>query len=310
MSATRNTLIVVAGPTAVGKSDVAVALARHFQTAILSVDARQCFKEMNIGTAKPSADILQEIPHYFIDSHSLHEEMSAGIFERYALHTLDSIFIKNNIVIACGGTGLYLNALLYGIDEMPSIDKAIAQAVNEAYQKNGISYLQSTLAVYDPYFVQHGNMENPSRMLRALVFAKTHQKSILKYRQGIIAPRNFEVIKIGLELPRAELYERINNRVDKMMAQGLLQEAQLLFPFRQNKNLLTVGYQEFYEYNENFPKEQSVIDQAVEKIKQHSRNYAKRQITWFKNKENFQWFRPDSWQDILEFVNCNLNRTT
>ncbi len=306
MLATKNTLIVVAGPTAVGKSDVAIALAKQFNTVILSVDARQCFKEMNIGTAKPPAEILQEIPHYFIDSHSLHEEMSAGIFERYAMNALNTIFAQKNIAIACGGTGLYLNALLYGMDEMPNIDKAIEQTVNETYQKEGISYLQQELTKFDSYFVQHGNMENPARMLRALVFAKTHQQSILKYRQGNAVQRNFEVIKIGLELPRAELYERINNRVDKMMEQGLLQEAQSLFPYRQNKNLLTVGYQEFYENRETFPNEQSIIDCAVNKIKQHSRNYAKRQMTWFKNKENFQWFRPDNWEEILGFVNSSL----
>lgn len=306
MTATKKTLIVVAGPTAVGKSDVAAALAKQFDTVILSVDARQCFKEMSIGTAKPPSSILQAIPHYFIDSHSLQDEMSAGIFERYAMTALDTIFAHNNIAIACGGTGLYLNALLYGMDEMPSIDKAIEQTENENYQKEGISYLQQALTQYDPYFVQHGNMENPSRMLRALVFTKTHQQSILKYRQGNTVQRNFEVIKIGLELPRAELYERINNRVDKMMEQGLLQEAQSLFPYRKNKSLLTVGYQEFYENQESFPNEQTIIDIAVEKIKQHSRNYAKRQMTWFKNKENFQWFKPDSWQEILDFVHSSL----
>lgn len=302
---TRN-LIVIAGPTAVGKSDIAFRLAQYFQTAILSADSRQCFKEMSIGTAKPTQEQLDEVAHYFINTHSIEDEISAGKFELYALDVLEKIFLKNKVAIVCGGTGLYLSALLYGMDEMPKVDKDIEATVIREYELKGIGWLQETIKKQDPEFALQGAMDNPNRMLRALSFVQTHQQSILNFRLGKKKERNFKIIPVGLELPREELYQRINNRVDTMLAQGLIEEAKTLFPLRHHKNLLTVGYQEFYEGQDTFPEDDQSIQVAVDKIKQHSRNYAKRQMTWFKNRAQLRWFHPRDWEGILKFVEQEL----
>lgn len=292
-------IIVVAGPTAVGKSDVAVQLAKHFDTAILSADARQCFREMNIGTAKPDEATLASVKHYFINSHSIKEEMSAGIYERYALKTLDTIFETKNVAIVCGGTGLYIQALLHGMDPMPPIDPRVEGDILAQYEFQGLDWLKEQLDNSDTEYVQHGEMNNPARMLRALIFYKSNGTSILSFQKGNTTKRNFKTIGIGLEIPRATLYDRIDKRVDQMVADGLYQEAASLFPNRKMKNLLTVGYQEFYT-GSSFPKNPKDLQYAVGKIKQHSRNYAKRQLTWFKNKETLEWFAPKDITAIIE----------
>jgi tRNA dimethylallyltransferase len=285
---------IITGPTAVGKTAVALALAKKFRTAIVSADSRQCYKEMTIGTAKPSPEELQAVKHYFIDEFSITKLLTAADYEALALQYLEEIFKTHNTAVVCGGTGLYIKALCEGLDEMPEADEEIIKRTEAAYKENGISWLQQAIKEEDPEFHKSGEIQNPARMLRALSFIRTTGKSITRYRTQTKKDRPFNIIKVGLELPREELYQRINVRVDQMMERGLLAEVEQLFPYRDNKNLQTVGYAELFEYLD----EQCTLEQAVGKIKQHTRNYAKRQMTWFKKDKEVHWFPADV-KDIL-----------
>lgn len=289
MRAGKPILIVVAGPTAVGKTGVAIHLAQNLGTEIVSADSRQCYTGMKIGTAQPSAAELALVPHHFIDCFPPERSLSAADYEKLALGYLDSIFRKHDAAVVCGGTGLYIKALCEGLDDMPAVDPAIEAQVNQAYADQGIDWLRQSISEADPAFYASGETGNPSRMLRALVFRLSTGESITAYRTGIKKERPFHTVKIGLELPRTELYERINTRVDQMMQEGLLQEAEQLFPQRHLKNLNTVGYSELFAY---FDKQLSLAE-AVDQIKQHSRNYAKRQLTWFKKDKAFHWLQAN-----------------
>lgn len=278
-------LLVIAGPTAVGKTAIAIEVAKSLGTEIISADSRQCYRGMSIGTAQPSTEERATVPHHFVDCYEVQEALSAADFERYALDQLNQIFSKSQYAVVCGGTGLYIKALCEGLDDMPAIDAIISQMVSDRYAAEGMDWLREELRQKDPEFAAMGEMENPARMLRALAFKLSVGKSIVQYRTAIKKDRPFEIINIGLELPREQLYERINQRVDIMMQQGLLQEAQQLYPQRNLKNLQTVGYIELFDYLNNT----MTLEQAVDKIKQHSRNYAKRQLTWFKKDKAFTW---------------------
>lgn len=278
-------LLVIAGPTAVGKTAIAIEVAKSLGTEIISADSRQCYRGMSIGTAQPSTEERATVPHHFVDCYEVQEALSAADFERYALDQLNQIFSKSQYAVVCGGTGLYIKALCEGLDDMPAIDAIISQMVSDRYAAEGMDWLREELRQKDPEFAAMGEMENPARMLRALAFKLSVGKSIVQYRTAIKKDRPFEIINIGLELPREQLYERINQRVDIMMQQGLLQEAQQLYPQRNLKNLQTVGYTELFDYLNNT----MTLEQAVDKIKQHSRNYAKRQLTWFKKDKAFTW---------------------
>ena len=277
------TLLIIAGPTAIGKTALAVALAKHFNTVVLSADARQCYKEMQIGTAKPNLEEQQDIPHFFIDSHSITEALSVADYERYALQVLHQLFLEKDIVVVCGGTGLYINALCNGIDFMPAIDPAIEDVVNQLYASGGVAALQLALQQEDALFAQKGEMQNPHRMLRALAFKRSVGESILHYQTHTQKERPFKCVKIALEMPRDILYDRINHRVDAMLANGLLDEVEALLRYKEHKNFQTVGYQELLPYFEGA----APLEDCLNLIKQHTRNYAKRQMTWFKNKGNF-----------------------
>lgn len=277
------TLLIIAGPTAIGKTALAVALAKHFNTVVLSADARQCYKEMQIGTAKPNLEEQQDIPHFFIDSHSITEALSVADYERYALQVLHQLFLEKDIVVVCGGTGLYINALCNGIDFMPAIDPAIEDVVNQLYASGGVAALQLALQQEDALFAQKGEMQNPHRMLRALAFKRSVGESILHYQTHTQKERPFKCVKIALEMPRDILYDRINHRVDAMLANGLLDEVEALLRYKEHKNFQTVGYQELLPYFEDA----APLEDCLNLIKQHTRNYAKRQMTWFKNKGNF-----------------------
>jgi tRNA dimethylallyltransferase len=278
-------LLVIAGPTAVGKTAIAIEVAKTLGTEIISADSRQCYRGMSIGTAQPSTEERATVPHHFVDCYEVQEALSAADFERYALDQLNQIFSKSQYAVVCGGTGLYIKALCEGLDDMPAIDAIISQMVSDRYAAEGMDWLREELRQKDPEFAAMGEMENPARMLRALAFKLSVGKSIVQYRTAVKKDRPFEIINIGLELPREQLYERINQRVDIMMQQGLLQEAQQLYPQRNLKNLQTVGYTELFDYLNNT----MTLEQAVDKIKQHSRNYAKRQLTWFKKDKAFTW---------------------
>lgn len=278
-------LLVIAGPTAVGKTAIAIEVAKTLGTEIISADSRQCYRGMSIGTAQPSAEERATVPHHFVDCFDVQEALNAADFERYALEKIEDIFAQHQYAVVCGGTGLYIKALCEGLDDMPAIDAIISQMVSDRYAAEGMDWLREELRQKDPEFAAMGEMENPARMLRALAFKLSVGKSIVQYRTAVKKDRPFEIINIGLELPREQLYERINQRVDIMMQQGLLQEAQQLYPQRNLKNLQTVGYTELFDYLNNT----MTLEQAVDKIKQHSRNYAKRQLTWFKKDKAFTW---------------------
>ncbi len=276
-------LIVIAGPTASGKTDLAIQLAQHFKTEILSADSRQCYQELGVAVAKPSQEQLQSVKHHFINSHSIHDEVSAGEYERFGLAVLDEIFTKNDTAILVGGTGLYIKAICEGIDEMPAIDETIKKEVEVNYQKNGLSWLQNEVKNSDPDFYAIGETDNPMRLMRALTFKLSTQKSILAYRNSTIKKRPFEIEKYAIDIEKAPLYKNINDRVDLMIAQGLVAEAEFLFSKKHLKSLQTVGYTELFSYFEGH----GDLAFAIDKIKQHTRNYAKRQITWFKNQGQY-----------------------
>ncbi len=277
---------IVAGPTAVGKTDVAIALAQRLGTAIVSADSRQCYREMTIGTAKPNAGQLGAVKHYFIDEFPISRLLTAADYESLALGYLSEIFATSNHAVVCGGTGLYIKALCEGLDEMPQVDESVVRSAESGYAANGLAWLQEAVMNEDPEFYKEGEIHNPARLLRALSFVRATGTSILRYRTQTRKERPFRIVKAGLELPREQLYARINHRVDVMMEQGLLAEVEGLYGSRHLKNLQTVGYAELFEFLEG----KCTLPEAVDKIKQHTRNYAKRQLTWFKKDKEMQWF--------------------
>jgi len=252
---------------------------------------------MTIGTAKPSTEELERVKHYFIDTFSVTEHVTAATFETLALSYLDEIFQSGDTAVVCGGTGLYIKALTEGLDQMPSVDETIENAVNEDYKARGLEWLQQAVRAEDPRFFQAGEVQNPARMLRALSFVRSTGKSILDYRSGNKKVRPFRMIKVALELPRELLYARINTRVEQMMAHGLLDEVRSLAHLQHLKNLQTVGYTELFDHMEG----KYDLPAAVEKIAQHTRNYAKRQLTWFRKDEEYVWLRSDD-RDITEKI--------
>jgi tRNA dimethylallyltransferase len=294
-------LIVIAGPTAIGKTETAIQLAKHFRTAIISADSRQCYQEMSIGTAKPTQEELDAVPHYFINSHSIHQNLSAADYEQLALSYCNEIFTQHDVAILCGGTGLYIKALCEGLDEMPPVDKLVAEKVMQSYQEHGMQWLVDAVRTEDPAFFSVAEQQNPARLLRALIFVRSHQQSIIHFRSGKVKGRPFNIIKVGLEIPREELYRRINLRVDKMVTQGLIEEVVALYPYRHLKNLQTVGYSEFWAIDQ-FPPSGADLNRVIDLIKQHTRNYAKRQCTWFKKDAQFKWFDPSDLKGILKYI--------
>ncbi len=272
------TCIIVSGPTAVGKTDYGIELAQKYHTKIISADSRQCYKELNIGVAKPSPDQLNRIHHYFINTHSINDEVNVKVFENYALDAVQKIFVTNDVAIMVGGTGLYIKAFCEGVDDIPLINENIRSEINHAYKKNGIEWLQKEIEKSEMGYFASGEMQNPQRMIRALEVKLSTGNSILDFHSGNKIKRDFEIKKVNLEIPRNELYERINNRVNEMMNSGLLKEAESLFPYRHLNALQTVGYKELFDFME----ERISLDQAIEDIKKNTRHFAKRQITWFK----------------------------
>ncbi len=293
----RPILYIIAGPTAVGKTAAAIQVAQHLGTAIVSADSRQCYKEMTIGTAKPSPAELQSVKHYFIDEFPVTTNITAADYESLALQYLGEIFTTHKSAVVCGGTGLYIKALCDGLDEMPPANPQIVRDLDNEYQSQGMVWLQQTVQKEDPLFYNSGEILNPARMLRALSFVRSTGSSITQYRTQSKKQRPFKIIKAGLELPREQLYARINTRVDQMMEHGLLGEVEKLFPLRTLKNLQSVGYSELFDYLDG----KCSLIEAIGKIKQHTRNYAKRQMTWFKKDAEVNWFHADD-KDLAEKI--------
>lgn len=290
-------LIVVGGPTAVGKTSVAIALARHFNTVIVSADSRQIYREMNIGVARPSAEELLAVPHHFIASHSIHEPLAAGAYGKAALEVIEQLFSQHQHVVLCGGSGLFIKAVTEGFDDLPT-DDAIKKSLQEEYEEKGLAWLQETVSALDPAFYASVDINNPRRLLRALEVMRISGASYSSLRTASTAMRPFHIHYIGLELDREELYARINLRVIQMMQAGLLEEARQLLPHRALSTLQTVGYKELFDYFDG----KLSLDAAVEKIQQHSRQYAKRQFTWFRNEVNMQWFTPDQPTAMIDYL--------
>ena len=297
-STTPKTVILITGPTASGKTAVAIELARAYQAEIISADSRQCFRDMAIGVARPSTAELNAVPHHFIASHSIQEEVTAATFEKYALDKTVTLFQEKDVVIVAGGTGLYIRAFCEGMDLIPEIDPAIRQQVISEYEEKGLSWLQSFLQEKDPAFYSSGEIQNPQRSMRALEVFLSTGKSILTFQTGKKTKREFNVIKIGLDLPKEILHQQIHRRVDQMINTGLEQEVKSLLLFRQRNALQTVGYTEMFEYLDG----KISLAQAVEAIKTHTRQYAKRQLTWFRRDKDIHWFSPHDTDAIKSFL--------
>jgi tRNA dimethylallyltransferase len=283
------TCIIVLGPTAIGKTSIGIELAKHFATEIISADSRQCYKELNIGVAKPSIAELQQVPHYFINSHSIKDNVNAAVFESYALSKVSKIFEQHEIAIMVGGTGLYIKAFCEGIDLIPTIEPGTREQIVAAYEVKGLTWLQDEVKKHDPLFYANGEIKNPHRLMRALEVVLSTGRSVLSFHKNQESKRDFNIIKIGLDLPRDELYSRINMRVDMMMNEGLLSEVQRLTTYQHLNALQTVGYKELFSYL----REEISLSQAVEAIKMNTRHYAKRQLTWFKKDPSIQWCSPE-----------------
>jgi tRNA dimethylallyltransferase len=296
---TKPLLVVIAGPTASGKTNVAIKLAQHFNTEILSCDSRQCYREMDIGVAKPLPEELALVPHHFINSHSIHESVDAAVYERYGLRALEKIFTHHKIAIAVGGTGLYLKALCEGVDPMPEIPDEIRNDIRNLFEKQGLPGLHEKLKITDADYFSKGEILNPQRVMRALEISLFTGKSILTLQTRQAQERPFRILYLGMNFPREILYQRINQRVDEMVETGLADEVKALLPYGKLNALQTVGYTELF----NFYDGKLSLSQAVDKIKQHTRNYAKRQITWFKKINGMHWLAPDEISEMVYLIN-------
>lgn len=305
-------LITVVGPTAIGKTALSIALANHFKCEILSCDSRQFFKEMTIGTAVPSLEELASAKHHFIQNKSIFDTYSVGDFEKEALTQLDALFAKNNFVILVGGSGLYVDAILKGFDDFPEINPEIRSTINSNYEKLGIEYLQDTLKELDPAYFQKLTLENPQtlqnpqRMMRFVEVCLGTGKPYSSFINLKKNSRNFTPILIGLEAERNTIYDRINKRVDSMLKQGLLPEAENLYPHKELNALQTVGYRELFRFFDG----EITPEFAVEEIKKNTRRFSKRQLTWFKRNQETKWFDYlTDRNEIINYVNEIINNS-
>ena len=295
------TCIIIVGPTAVGKTALAIQVAQHFSTEIISADSRQCFKELNLGVAKPSAEELQLVKHHFINSHSINDTLNAAIFEQYALGKAKEIFKQHDIAVMVGGTGLYIKTFADGIDEVPVINLSIREQIIADFEWEGLEWLQKEVATKDPLYFEKGETKNPQRLMRALEVKLSTGKSIIEFQTQQKRNRDFNIIRIGLEIPKEELHKKINSRVDAMMHNGLLKEVKSLVPYKDLNALQTVGYRELFGH---LIGDLTLID-AVEAIKINTRQYAKRQLTWFKKDEEVNWCAPDIAQ-VMELIKAKV----
>jgi tRNA dimethylallyltransferase len=289
------TLLVIAGPTAVGKTQLCVRLAKKLQTDVVSADSRQLYRELNIGTAKPTPEEMDGVAHHFIDSHSIQEVVSAGRYERECLALLDQLFVRKDVVILSGGTGLYIDAVCFGLDDIPAIDPAIRDQLMARVATEGLRPLQDELRTLDPEYAAEADLQNTQRVVRALEVCIGTGQPFSSFRRQQTAQRPFNIVLCALDRPREELYARIDARMDAMLAAGLVEEARSLIPYRGHLALRTVGYQEVFNYFDG----QYDYEEMVFMLKRNSRRYAKRQLTWFRHQQNYQWFGADDEAGIL-----------
>ena len=281
----KKVLLAVVGPTAIGKTALGIQLAKHFDTEILSADSRQFFKEMEIGTAVPSQEELAQVPHHFIQHKSIFEPYSVGDFEKEAMGLLDGLFQQKDTVVMVGGSGLYVDAVVHGLDEFPEVNPNIRAALNQKLEKNGLSSLQEELKLKDPSYYKIVDLENPHRLIRALEVCRASGQPFSSFLNRPKPKRPFKTLYIGLEAPREVIYERINQRVDLMMQAGLLEEAERLHQHKTLNALQTVGYKELFEYLDGH----CTLEFAVSEIKKNTRRFAKRQLTWLRKNKDILW---------------------
>jgi len=282
MADTQPILILVAGPTASGKTDYAIQLAEYFNTVVLSADSRQIYKEISIGTAKPSQAQLSQVPHYFVNHCSLKDPYNAGQFEKEALSLLDKLYVKNKVAVVAGGSGLYIKALTEGFDDLPEANIDLRSELQRELEIHGVAYLFNKLQLMDPEGSKSIDPQNSHRIMRAIEIITDTGLLLSQLKTKTIIKRPFEIIKIVMDIDRKTVYERINQRVDAMIEEGLLDEVKSVYELRHLNTLKTVGYSELFDYLE----EKCTLSEAINKIKQHTRNYAKRQLTWLKGESN------------------------
>ncbi len=293
-----NILIVILGPTGVGKTDISIEIARHFGCGIISADSRQFFMEMKKGTAVPTEHQLAEVIHHFIGFLSIKDYYSSSLFERDVLNILPQLFGKNRIALMTGGSGLYIDAVCNGIDDIPDIEPAVRDKIIRKYKEEGLEGLRIALKLLDPQHYEKVDLKNPKRIIRALEICETAGRPYSSFLKKEKRERDFKIIKIGLTMPREELFRRINLRVDGMIVNGLEDEARSLFEFRNLNALNSVGYREFFDYFEG----KISREKAIELIKRNTRRYAKRQITWWGKDKDIKWFVPDRVPEIIKFI--------
>jgi tRNA dimethylallyltransferase len=298
-------LIIIAGPTAVGKTKLSIDIAKILKTEIISADSRQFYKELKTGSAPPSCSELKEVKHHFIGHLSIYDYYSVAKFEIDALEKLDSLFKKYDHVILSGGSGMYINALIHGIDDLPDPDESIRNQLNDLYKTEGIGTLRKMLQELDPDYYMQVDQKNPKRLLRAVEVCMTSQKKYSELRKSEKKKRNFKIIFIGLNRERSELAEIIKKRTANMIRHGLAEEARELYPFRNLNALNTVGYSELFDYFDGLV----TLEEAIENINLNTRKYAKRQVTWFRKNKDVHWFHPDEREKIMEYIYNKINYT-
>lgn len=298
----RGTLIVVVGPTGSGKSALAVELAKHYGAPIISTDSRQFYRGLPIGTAQPTAEEQTAAKHYFIADREVEDDFNCGKYEAEALALLDKLFTEYNYVVAVGGSGLYIQALCNGMDDLPDADPALRERLKQRMEDEGVTALAKELRQLDPAYAEKADLCNPARVMRALEVCLTTGKPYSEQRSGRVAERPFRIVKIGTDMPRDVLYERINRRVDMMIEEGLIEEARNVYPKRHLNALQTVGYREMFDYFDS----KSTLEEAIELIKRNSRRYAKRQLTWFRRDTEIGWYSPNDIEGIVKFIDDKI----
>ncbi len=291
-------LVVIAGPTAVGKTDIAIQLAKKWKTEIISADSRQFYSEISIGTAKPNHDQLTQVKHHFVGQLSIFDYFNVSKYEKEVLELLDKLFMDHDLVFMVGGSGLYLDAVCHGIDDFPDPEPELREYLKSIYQEKGVEKLQEMLLIIDPKYYATVDIQNPNRLLRALEVCHTTGKKFSELRLNSSKIRNFKCVKIGLNLSRPELFSRIESRVDVMIKQGLVGEVENMLPCRHLNSLNTVGYKEIFDFLDS----KITLEQAIIKIKTNTRRYAKRQLTWFKRTDDYSWFEPTQLNEIANYL--------
>ena len=302
MSSKQPTLIVIVGPTGSGKTSLAVTLARHYSAPIISTDSRQFYRGLPIGTAQPTAEELSLAEHHFIADREVDDDFNSGRYEQEALARLDELFKRHDVVVAVGGSGLYIQALCEGMDNLPEANEELRQSLKQRLESEGIEPLFEELRRLDPAYAEVVDRHNPARIMRALEVCITSGKPYSHQRKGERQQRPFRIVKIGTDLPRDVLYERINLRVDMMISEGLEAEARAMLPKRELNSLQTVGYREMFDYFDG----RCSLDEAIELIKRNSRRYAKRQMTWFRRDAEIAWFSPHDIEPIISHIDTKI----